>query len=237
MLSINIADVIAVINTMIPQLVIIGVVLVLAIVATIVAIKIKKPLKGFVRKQAWLAFLLVLVIIVANILLGPMYSMVNMAMGGGTISDESIDEATALCTEIAEEGVVLLKNDGGLPLASGAKVNVFGWSSTNPLYGGTGSGSLSAAFETVDFLTGLKEAGIEYNQDLVDFYVGWRTVRPTVGMLGQDWTVPEPTIAEYGNLFETAKDYSDTAIFFVARSGGEGGRPAHELRRRGDLLG
>ena len=222
MLSINIADVIAVINTMIPQLVIIGVVLVLAIVATLVAIKIKKPLKGFVRKQAWLAFFLVIVIIVANILLGPMYSMVNMAMGGGTISDESIDEATALCTEIAEEGIVLLKNDGGLPLGSGAKVNVFGWSSTNPLYGGTGSGSLSAAFETVDFLTGLKEAGIEYNQDLVDFYTGWRTVRPTVGMLGQDWTVPEPTVAEYGSLFETAKDYSDTAIFFIARSGGEG---------------
>ena len=222
MLSINIADVIAVINTMIPQLVIIGVFLVLAIVATIVAIKIKKPLKGFVRAQAWLAFFLVLVLVITNILLGPVYSMVNMAMGGGTISDESIEEATALCTEIAAEGIVLLKNDGGLPLGEGAKVNVFGWSSTNPLYGGTGSGSLSTAFETVDFLTGLSDAGIEYNQDLVDFYTGWRTVRPTVGMLGQDWTVPEPTVAEYGDLFETAKDYSDTAIFFIARSGGEG---------------
>ena len=223
MLSINIADVIAVLQTMIPQLVIIGVVLVAAIICTIAAIKIKKPLKGFVRKQAWLVFLLTLVIVVTNILLGPVYSMVNMAMGGGKISEESSNEAKELCTTIAEEGIVLLKNDGAaLPLASGTKVNVFGWSSTNPIYGGTGSGALSAAYPTVDFLQGLTDAGIEYNQELVDFYKGWRDSRPSVGMMGQDWTIPEPTIDEYGDLFASAKDYSDTAIFFIARSGGEG---------------
>ena len=223
MLSINIADVIAVLQTLIPQLIIIGVVLVAAIVLTLVAIKVKKPLKGFLRKEAWLAFLLTLVIVVTQILLVPMYSMVNMAMGGGTISEEGIAEAKGLCTEIAEEGIVLLKNENGtLPLAEGAKVNVFGWSSTNPIYGGTGSGALSDAYPTVDFLTGLSDAGIEYNQDLVDFYTGWRTDRPTVGMMGQDWTIPEPKVAEYGSLISDAKNYSDTAIFFIARSGGEG---------------
>ena len=149
--------------------------------------------------------------------------MVNMAMGGGSISDEAIEEAKALATEIAEEGIVLLKNDdAALPLAEGTKVNVFGWSSTNPIYGGTGSGALSDAYPTVDFLTGLTDAGIEYNQDLVDFYTGWRTERPTVGMMGQDWTIPEPTVSEYGSLISDAKDFSDTAIFFIARSGGEG---------------
>jgi beta-glucosidase len=223
MLSINIADVVAVLQTMITQLVIIGVVLAAAIICTIAAFKIKKPLKGFVRKQAWLVFLLTLVIVVTNILLGPVYSMVNMAMGGGKISDESVEKAKELCTDIAEEGIVLLKNDASaLPLASGTKVNVFGWSSTNPIYGGTGSGALSAAYPTVDFLQGLTDAGIEYNQDLVDFYKGWRDSRPSVGMMGQDWTIPEPTVDEYGDLFTKAKDYSDTAIFFIARSGGEG---------------
>ena len=223
MLSINIADVIAVLQTMIPQLVIIGAVLVAAIICTIAAFKIKKPLKGFVRKQAWLAFFLVLILTVTNILLGPVYSMVNMAMGGGTISEKSSEEAKELCTEIAEEGIVLLKNDDALlPLASGTKVNVFGWSSTNPIYGGTGSGALSAAYPTVDFLQGLTDAGIEYNTALTDFYKSWRDSRPSVGMMGQDWTIPEPTIAEYGDLFDSAKNYSDTAIFFIARSGGEG---------------
>ncbi|SEK22762.1 beta-glucosidase [Pseudobutyrivibrio ruminis] len=223
MLSINIADVIAVVQTMIPQLIVLGVALVAAIIVTICAMKSKKPLKGFIRKEAWLAFLLVVVVVVNTILLGPVYSMVNMAMGGGTISDEAIEEAKALATEIAEEGIVLLKNDdAALPLAEGTKVNVFGWSSTNPIYGGTGSGALSDAYPTVDFLTGLTDAGIEYNQDLVDFYTGWRTERPTVGMMGQDWTIPEPTVSEYGSLISDAKDFSDTAIFFIARSGGEG---------------
>ncbi|MBQ2533615.1 MAG: glycoside hydrolase family 3 C-terminal domain-containing protein, partial [Lachnospiraceae bacterium] len=208
---------------MIPQLIIIGVVLVAAIIISLVAIKVKKPLKGFLRKEAWLAFFLTLVIVVTQIILVPMYSMVNMAMGGGTISEEAIEEAKALCTEIAEEGVVLLKNDGAaLPLAEGSKVNVFGWSSTNPIYGGTGSGALSDAYPTVDFLTGLTDAGIQYNQDLVDFYTGWRQDRPMVGMMGQDWTIPEPKVSEYGSLISDAKDYSDTAIFFIARSGGEG---------------
>ena len=223
MLSINIADVIAVLKTMIPQLVAIGVGLVLAIIVTIGAMKAKKPLKGFIRKEAWIAFALVVIIAANAILLGPVYSMVNMAMGGGTISDEAIDEAKALCTEIAEEGIVLLKNDDKeLPLAEGSKVNVFGWSSTNPIYGGTGSGALSDAYPTVDFLTGLTDAGIEYNQDLVDFYKGWRDARPTVGMMGQDWTIPEPKVSEYSDKIAAAKDYSDTAIFFIARSGGEG---------------
>ena len=223
MLSINIADVIAVLQTMIPQLIIIGVALVAAIIVTICAMKAKKPLKGFIRKEAWIAFLLVVVVVANTIVLGPMFSMINMAMGGGSISDEAIDEAKALCTQIAEEGIVLLKNDDkALPLAEGSKVNVFGWSSTNPIYGGTGSGALSDAYPTVDFLTGLKDAGIEYNQDLVDFYKGWRDSRPTVGMMGQDWTIPEPKVSEYGNLISDAKSYSDTAIFFIARSGGEG---------------
>ncbi|MCR5031863.1 MAG: glycoside hydrolase family 3 C-terminal domain-containing protein [Lachnospiraceae bacterium] len=223
MLSINVADVIAVLQTLVPQLVTIGVVLLLAIIVTVAVMKLKKPVKSFVRKQAWLAFFLALVLVVTNILLVPMYSMINMAMGGGTISEEAIEEAKELCTEIAEEGIVLLKNESGsLPLSAGSKVNVFGWSSTHPIYGGTGSGALSDAYPTVDFLTGLSDAGIEYNQELVDFYNGWRSERPVVGMMGQDWTIPEPTLSEYGDLFESAKAYSDTAIFFIARSGGEG---------------
>ncbi len=223
MLSINIADVISVLDTMKTQLIVLGIFLALAIVLTIVAIKIKKPLKSFIRRESWLAFFLVAVIVVNTIVFGPMYQMISMAMGDGKISDETSEEAKALCTEIAEEGIVLLKNEAStLPLASGAKVNVFGWSSTNPVYGGTGSGALSDAYPTTTFLDGLTQAGIEYNTDLTDFYTSWRDTRPSVGMMGQDWTIPEPTIDEYGDLFESAKSYSDTAIFFIARSGGEG---------------
>ncbi|MBQ4434961.1 MAG: glycoside hydrolase family 3 protein [Clostridia bacterium] len=225
MLGINMNDVITTIGLLKNQLILIGVLLALAIIITIVAVKIKKPARGLVRGTAWVAFLVAFVLIINQILTGPMYSMVSMVFKkGGDISEQSITDASKLCEEIADEGFVLLKNDGILPLSANAKVNTFGWSSTNPVYGGTGSGSLSGLYETVSLLKGLENAGIQYNADLVKFYTDWRAARPTIGMFGQDWTIPEPAIADYeaGKVFENAKGYSDTAIIVIARSGGEG---------------
>lgn len=101
---------------------------------------------------------------------------------------------------------------------------MFGWSSTNPVYGGTGSGGLSDSYPTVSLLEGLSNAGIEYNTTITDFYTEYRDTRPTVGMWGQDWTIPEPTMEEYdaAGIFENAKEYSDTALIVISRSGGEG---------------
>ena len=225
MLGININDVITTLGLLQNYLIGIGVALGLAILITIIAIWIKKPLKGLVRGSAWVCFVLATVLLINAILVGPMYSMVSMVLGkSGDISEESITEAQDLCEDIAEEGFVLLKNDGLLPLKADAKVNTFGWSATNPVYGGTGSGSLSGLYETVSLLKGLSNAGISYNEDLVKFYTDWRTARPGIGMMGQDWTIPERSIAEYdaAGVFENAKAYSDTAIVVIARSGGEG---------------
>ncbi len=225
MLGINMNDVITTIGLLKNYLIGIGVVLALAIVITIAAVKIKKPLKGLVRKSAWIACLLVVALIVNAILVGPMYSMVSMVFSnGGDISENSITNAQALCEQIADEGFVLLKNDGLLPLSGDVKLNTFGWSATNPVYGGTGSGSLSGLYETVSLLKGLENAGISYNQDLVKFYTDFRASRPGIGMMGQDWTVPECTIADYesAGIFDNAKAFSDTAMIVLARSGGEG---------------
>ena len=225
MLGINMNDVITTIGLLKNYLIGIGVVLALAIVLTIVAVKIKKPLKGLVRKSAWIACLLVVALIVNAILVGPMYSMVSMVFSNsGDISENSITKAQNLCEQIADEGFVLLKNDGLLPLSGDVKLNTFGWSATNPVYGGTGSGSLSGLYETVSLLKGLENAGISYNQDLVKFYTDWRSARPGIGMMGQDWTVPERTIADYesAGIFDNAKAFSDTAMIVLARSGGEG---------------
>jgi beta-glucosidase len=199
--------------------------LVLAIVVTIAAVKAKKESRGLIRGSAWLAFVLALTLIINQILTGPMYSMVSMVFSnGGDISEESIKNASELCEQIAEEGFVLLKNDDFLPISKDTKLNTFGWSSTNPVYGGTGSGSLSGLYETVSLLKGLENAGLSYNADLVKFYTDWRTARPNIGMMGQDWTIPELSMAEYeaAGVFDNAKAYSDTAMIVIARSGGEG---------------
>ena len=226
MLGINMNDVITTLGMIKGYLIALAVVLVVAIAVTVVAMKLPKATRGIARGSAWVGFVLALVIIVDMILTGPMYGMVSMVFrGSGDISEDSIRDASALCEDIADEGFVLLKNEGGLlPLASGAKVNTFGWSATNPVYGGTGSGSLSGLYPTVTLLEGIKQAGVEYNEELTSFYTAWKDKRPNIGMMGQDWTCPEPTIAEYesAGMFDKATAFSDTAMIVISRAGGEG---------------
>ena len=223
MLAINMDDVINVLNSCKPYLIALGVVLALAIVVTVACMKLKKPVKKLVRKEAWIAFLLAVVVIVNLICFIPMSSMISLAMGNGTITDETSDESTALVQEIAEEGIVLLKHDRTLPLAADSNLNVFGWASTNPCYGGTGSGALSDAYPTVSLLQGLEDAGFNLNTELSDFYTAYRADRPEVGMWAQDWTLPEPTADSYTDeMMANAKEFSDTAMVVITRVGGEG---------------
>ena len=73
-----------------------------------------------------------------------MYNNVSSVLNAKKVvlAQETTDQSRATIQKVAEEGMVLLKNDGILPLSSDTKkLNVFGWDSTNPLFGGTGSGS------------------------------------------------------------------------------------------------
>lgn len=223
MLSINMDDVINVINSIKGYLIGFGIVAVLLIVAMIACRKMKKSKKYLIRFNAGLGIVLALGVTVNLILVGPMYSMVTLATGGGKVSEENVATATELCEDIADEGIVLLDNAGTLPLAKNSKLNVFGWASTNPCYGGTGSGALSDAYPTVSLLEGLTNAGFELNTELSDFYTAYRADRPQVGMFAQDWTLPEPEAAQYSDdLINNAKAFSDTAMIVITRVGGEG---------------
>ena len=222
MLQINIQDVLNVLNSMKTQLIGFGIVLLLAIVVLIAAVKIRRPLKALVRKEAGIALLLALVITVNLICFGPMFTVINLAMGGGAITEESMAEAYEVNTELVSEGVTLLENNGALPLASGDNLNVFGWASTAPVYGGVGSGALNDQYAVTDLITGLKNAGLNVNQDLVDFYEAYQAERPSVGMWAQDWTLPEPNVNAYSDeLMSAAKEFSDTALVVFSRPGGE----------------
>ena len=224
MLAINIDDVLNVLTTVAPYLIAFGIVLVIAIIAMIACKSQAKSKKYMIRSQAGMAILLAFGVVANLICFGPMSTMISLATGGGSISEESTNVATELCTDIADEGIVLLKNDdSALPLASGDNINVFGWASTNPCYGGTGSGALSDAFPMVSLLDGLRNAGLNPNQDLIDFYTEYKAERPTVGMWSGDWTLPEPAASLYtDDLMTSAKEYSDTAMIVITRVGGEG---------------
>ena len=224
MLQINMDDVWNVLNSCKPYLIFFGVVLLLSIIVMIACKKLKAAKRKFVRAQAGIAIFLALVLTVNMICFIPMSSLITLAMGKGTITEETSKEATDLVQKIAEEGIVLLKNeDNILPLNQTNALNVFGWASTNPCYGGTGSGSLSDAYETVSLLQGLENAGFKLNTELSDFYTEYRADRPEVGMFAQDWTLPEPTVDSYTDeMIQNAKEFSDTALVVITRVGGEG---------------
>jgi len=224
MLQINIDDVLKIVNLCVPYLIGLAIAVAAAVVVMVVCRNKKAATRYLIRRQGLMAILLAVVIVVNMICWGPMSSLISLATGSGTISKETSDKATELCTRIAEEGIVLLKNEENLlPLKADSNLNVFGWASTNPCYGGTGSGSLSDAYETVSLLQGLEDAGFKLNTGLTDFYNAYRGDRPNVGMWEQDWTLPEPLKESYtSELMADAKAFSDTALIVITRVGGEG---------------
>lgn len=215
-----------------PAIIFIVVVLIAALIVVVAAGKLKQPKRALVRAQAPIAILLAITLSVNWVILGVEYSVVNSVFAENVkVSDETMASGRAIADQIASEGIVLLKNDDkALPLSAGTKLNLFGWSSVRPLYGGTGSGD-SDTSNAVSLIDGLKHAGFEVNEELVKFYENFRTERPVgtirlreIGSKRGDFTVPEPTIAEYesANIFEDAVAYSDTAVVVVSRTGGEG---------------
>lgn len=135
-------------------------------------------------------------------------------------------ESTATAKELADEGFVLLKNNGNTLPLSNQKVNVFGYSSIDINFGGTGSGSGSSAYN-VGFYEGLANAGIEVNEELKSFYNDAYTSKQesnALVMIGGDYNNYEPAADQYSeSLLANAKSFSDTALIVLTRNGGEGG--------------
>ena len=101
---------------------------------------------------------------------------------------EEVKEADKeLAERLTEEGCVLLKNNGALPLAQNAKVTILGHSSTNILVCGTGSADINASLDTKKYPSSLKSANgyltlkaaleersdVAVNKTVWDVYMDW----------------------------------------------------------------
>ena len=219
------ADLTSYIDRLSGYIIAILILLVVMIVVMVAAHKAKKGVRHVIRWQAGIAFVAIVAVLVNVICYGPMYNNVSSILNAKKVelAKETTDQSRKTIQKVGEEGMVLLKNDGILPLASDTKkLNVFGWDSTNPLYGGTGSGSSDSSTAT-SILQSLKDAGYKTNKSLTKMYTDYRKDRPTIAMAEQDWTLPEPTKEYYtDSLMKEAKNYSDTAVVVIGRSGGEG---------------
>ena len=193
------------------------------IVILVAAHWLKKGLRGFTRLTGVVAVLLVIVLLVNLMCFGPLRNNITTFLRGSGVNlrDETVAASKEVIKRVGEEGLVLLKNNGLLPIQAG-NLNVFGWGSTNPILGGTGSGS-SDGSSAVGILQSLKDAGFATNEELTKLYKDYRADRPSVGMSDQDWTLPEPTAEAYtAAVMDQAKGFSDTAVIVISRSGGEG---------------
>lgn len=144
-------------------------------------------------------------------------------------------EAHAKVTrQSATEGMVLLKNDSVLPLASDIrKAAVFGVTSYNFIAGGTGSGNVNGAY-TVSLLEGLDNAGFTVDQTLASMYQKYRSdydaavqaeldakgeaAKAMAGLLPP--AIPEEIVPSAAELARAVKD-NDIAIITLGRISGE----------------
>jgi beta-glucosidase len=175
------------------------------------------------------------------------YNLIGVVMGTGSAitTETEVRYATAtsskeaakengndVAVDICSEGTVLLKNENNaLPLASGAKISVFGKNSVNLVLGGSGSSGASGTEDSADLYTSLTEVGFSYNPTLKSFYDdddssgSGRPANPSIE--NDSVNVPIETGETPQSSYTTAvkdsyADYEDAALVVFSRIGGEG---------------
>ena len=223
MISVEMEDVLAVLQLCKPYIIGIIAALVIGIVIMIACRRMSRGKRFLIRGEAAIAMVLAVVVCVNMICFGPMSTLIGLATGNGTLSDETNEKAAEVAEEIMEDGIVLLKNESLLPLNETKKLNIFGWESINPAYGGAGSGGINDLYDIVSLNQGLENAGFSINQELVDFYNNYGADNPEMSIQKQSWTLPEPPVDTYSDeLIKSAKEYSDVAVVVLSRKAGEG---------------
>ena len=223
MISVEMEDVLAVLQLCKPYIIGIIAALVIGIVIMIACRRMSRDKRFLIRGEAAIAMVLAVAVCVNMICFGPMATLIGLATGNGTLSDETNEEAAGVAEEIMEDGIVLLKNESLLPLNETKKLNIFGWESINPAYGGASSGGINDLYEIVSLNQGLENAGFSINQELVDFYNNYGADNPEMSIQKQSWTLPEPPVDTYSDeLIKSAKEYSDVAVVVLSRKAGEG---------------
>ncbi len=185
---------------------------------------------------------LLVVALVVNVVCFMMFAAINTfmtanlnakLMGGNAAQsgaenltpEQAREQSLAMAQTLESEGIVLLENKSGvLPLPAGEKVNLFGYASVDPIYGGTGSGTGDTS-SNIDLIQGMTNAGFQLNQELIDFYKKSGVKRAEQGgYTGSNFTPAEVPASKYDqSLLDSAKEFSNTAIIMFSRIGGEGG--------------
>ena len=162
-----------------------------------------------------------------------------------TSTKQLVQAAQDLGERMSEEGSVLMKNNGALPLsqAETQKVSLLGFSSYYPVQGGDMGSSLSmnqgTDADTVDFVQALKAKGFKINETAEKLYTGMKdqfsteinnfghvsqVTRITAPMIGDTFSNKEPSQQALEKANPSWKDSlndNNVMIVTVARASGE----------------
>ena len=134
----------------------------------------------------------------------------------------------AVARKAAGESIVLLRNEGALPLAGTEKVALYGVSSIDFVAGGTGSGNVNKAY-VVNMVEGMQNAGFTLDKSLVDYYTAFQAYDKAQRGLSSSnnfWAmfggVKLAEAAIPADAISTEAKANDVAVVVLGRNAGEG---------------
>lgn len=155
--------------------------------------------------------------------------------GNGLMQEENVAEGERYLTpgigelirSAGAEGIVLLKNDGVLPLENNVRVAVFGRCQIDWFYVGYGSGGNVNAPYKVNFDDAMqraqKDGFVSIDNTVRDFYLNWRKNpdnEPNDGWWGH-WPMCYPETPVPDSLIENSAKNNDVAVIIIGRAAGE----------------
>lgn len=141
---------------------------------------------------------------------------------------------TSLARRICSEGIVLLENNGILPLKP-SKIALYGAGARHTVFGGTGSGENNPRYN-INVEDGLKNAGfiitstawldeydLIYNEDFSVYKAALaKRMRKIPVSERMDFSADNPFYLPSGHIVNSKDKYTDTAFFILSRQSGEG---------------
>ncbi|MFW7414370.1 glycoside hydrolase family 3 C-terminal domain-containing protein [Demequina sp. SO4-18] len=200
--------------------------------------------------------LVTLIVVIANMALVTAGGWVSSQLGSGTYTftnaEESADwdteyyesdfadmdavdaAARDLVEDIVAGAIVLAKNEGeALPLEPAGQVTMLGRAAADPVFGGSGSGSVDTN-SAVTARGGLENAGFSINEQVYSTIEAFAADNPR-GYIEMDrpdistYNIGELPVDAYEAQADSFENYSDAGIVFIGRPGGEGGDLSQDI--------
>lgn len=142
---------------------------------------------------------------------------------GGEVdhSRPTTEEMSRLARKTGAEGIVLLKNDGALPLKDNDVLSVFGRVQNDYFYVGYGSGGDVKPPYKVSLMEGIKNSGITINEKLAGIYSDWCKKNPPDEGFWGHWPLCFPEMPITDDVVEEASKSSTVAAVVIGRAAGE----------------